>query len=220
MKRLLFPVCLSISALGLACDKTDQATPAPESSLSAKALTAENAKPPSPAAPTESPVERGKYLVTGMGCSDCHTPKKMGLKGPELDMTKLLSGQPADDRLPPPPALTGPWVAVTNVHLTAWKGPWGMSYSANITSDPETGIGNWTEETFVAAMKTGKHMGAAAGRPILPPMPWPAMSQLKDDDLKAMFAYLKTVPAVKNKVPEPVMAPPPPGAPGGAPPKK
>jgi hypothetical protein len=93
-------------------------------------------------------------------------------------------------------------VAATN---TAWAGPWGVSFTANLTQDPETGLGTWTEETFVQALKTGKHMGL--GRPILPPMPWPMYGQLDEADLRAIFAYLKTVPPIKNRVPEPLSPP-------------
>jgi hypothetical protein len=84
----------------------------------------------------------------------------------------------------------------------------------NLTPDKDTGLGSWTEQNFIEAMRTGKHMGK--GRPILPPMPWQAIGQLPDEDLKALFAYLKTVPAVKNKIMEPT--PPSGGPPGGAPP--
>ena len=160
------------------------------------------------AAPTQSPIERGKFLVTIGGCNDCHTPLKMGAKGPEPDFTRLLSGHPSGMQLPPPPALPpGPWMVVASATLTAWSGPWGISYSANLTPDPETGIGAWDETTFIRAMRTGKHLGG--GRDILPPMPWQGLGSLGDEDLKAIFAYLKSVPAINNAIPNPV----PPAAP-------
>ncbi len=150
----------------------------------------------------QDPVERGKYLVTAAGCNDCHTPWKMGPKGPAPDMTRMLSGHPADAKLPPPPALPpGPWAIVT-APLSAWSGPWGISYAANLTPDEETGIGAWDEKMFIQALRTGKHLGA--GRDILPPMPWEMYRQFTDEDLKAIFAYLKSVPPIKNKVPDPV----------------
>jgi hypothetical protein len=153
-------------------------------------------------APAQSPVERGKYLVTAAGCNDCHTPWKMGPQGPEPDMTRMLSGHPAGAKLPPPPALPpGPWAIVT-APLSAWSGPWGVSYAANLTPDDETGTGAWDENTFVKAIRTGKHLGA--GRDILPPMPWQMYRNFTDEDLKAIFAYLKSVPPIKNKVPDPV----------------
>jgi mono/diheme cytochrome c family protein len=153
-------------------------------------------------------VERGEYLVTTSACHDCHTPKKMGPEGPEPDTSLLLSGHPEKSVLPPPPALpAGPWIAVTNTDLTAWSGPWGVSYAFNLTPDENTGIGSWSEETFVKAVRTGRHMGVA--RPILPPMPWQMYRNFTDADLKAIYAYLRSIPPVKNRVPEPVFAPEP-----------
>lgn len=159
------------------------------------------------AAAGASPVERGKYLVWGGGCNDCHTPKKMGSKGPELDTARLLSGAQADAKLPPPPKLPeGPWIAVAAWDLTAWSGPWGISYAINLTPDETTGIGIWTEEMFLKSIKEGRHMGAS--RPILPPMPWETIRNLSDSDLKAIFAYLRSIPAIKNRVPEAVIVEP------------
>jgi hypothetical protein len=86
--------------------------------------------------------------------------------------------------------------------MTAWAGPWGISYAANLTPDLNTGMGIWTEEMFIQAMRTGKHMGVS--RDILPPMPWQNLATLEEDDLKAMFAYLRSIPAVVNHVPDPV----------------
>jgi cytochrome c553 len=151
----------------------------------------------------QTQVERGKYLVAFGGCNDCHTPFKMGPKGPEPDMARFLSGHPDDAKLPPPPKLApGPWVAVTT-GSTAWSGPWGISYSANLTPDENTGIGIWTEDIFIKTIRTGKHYGV--GRDILPPMPWQGFAALTDDDLKALFAYLKSLPPIRNRVPEPVL---------------
>ena len=122
-------------------------------------------------------------------------------------MALMLSGHPAGLKLPPPPQSTGAWAWHGNATNTAFAGPWGISYARNLTSDEETGIGSWTEQVFVRAIKTGKHLGV--GRPIMPPMPWPAYSQMTEDDLKAIFAYLKTVPAKQNRAPESVVAPAP-----------
>jgi hypothetical protein len=97
--------------------------------------------------------------------------------------------------------------------MTAWAGPWGVSYCANLTPDPETGIGSWTEETFLRAVRTGRHMGT--GRPILPPMPVEPLSHLDDGDLKAVFAYLKSLPPIRNRVPEPLPPTEAPAAPAG-----
>jgi len=152
-------------------------------------------------------VERGRYLVSAMGCGGCHTPKTMGPAGPKSDESRFLSGHPEGSSLGPPPDLAGPWVGVSSWDTTAWAGPWGVSYSANLTSDENTGIGSWSEETFVRALRTGRHMGVS--RPILPPMPWKAFRNLTDEDLRSMYAYLRTVPPVRNRVPEPLPPPEP-----------
>ena len=154
--------------------------------------------------PTPDPIKRGEYLVTTTFCNDCHTPFKMGPNGPEPDMSRMLSGHPEDMKMGPPPKLTGGWGMAAAVTNTAWTGPWGISYTANLTPDMETGTGSWTEEMFVQAMRTGKHLGTS--RPILPPMPWPFLAKMTDEDLKAIFAFLRTVKPIVNHVPAPVIA--------------
>jgi mono/diheme cytochrome c family protein len=147
-------------------------------------------------------VERGAYLVGMMGCNDCHTPWKMGPQGPEPDMTRALTGHPQDVVMPAAPAASGPWIwhgAATN---TAFAGPWGVSFTANLTPDKETGLGAWTEEMFIATMRTARHQGK--GRPILPPMPVKMIGRANDEDLKSIFAYLQSLAPVKNKVPAPI----------------
>lgn len=147
-------------------------------------------------------IARGQYLVTYGGCGDCHTPLKMGERGPEPDLARLLSGHPEQLHLPPPPQLdNSPWFAAT-AGMTAWAGPWGVSYAANLTPDENTGLGIWTEEMFIQAMRTGRHYGI--GRDILPPMPWQNLAALTDDDLKAIYAFLRSIPPIKNRVPNPV----------------
>jgi cytochrome c553 len=147
-------------------------------------------------------VERGRYLVFTSACNDCHTPWHMGPNGPEPDMSRLLSGHPREMELPPPPPPSGPWVMSSAATNTAWAGPWGISFTANLTSDKETGTGNWTEQEFIDTIRSGRHLGR--GRQILPPMPWPVYAQMTDDDLGAIWAYLQTVPPISNKVPDPV----------------
>ena len=148
-------------------------------------------------------VEHGAYMVRAMGCNDCHTPWKMGPKGPEPDMSRALTGHPENLKMPPAPQLPeGPWVAVIGATQTAWSGPWGVSFTANLTPDKETGLGDWTEDMFIKTMRTGLHQGK--GRPILPPMPWSMIGKLTDNDLKDVFAYLQSLPPVKNRVPAPV----------------
>ena len=127
----------------------------------------------------------------------------MGANGPEEDHGRFLAGHPQDSNFPAPPALPGgPWIGAMSWDLTAWSGPWGISYAMNLTPDENTGIGSWSEETFVQALRTGRHMGVS--RPILPPMPWQNFRNLTDEDLKSIYAYLRSIPAVKNRVPEPV----------------
>ncbi len=159
--------------------------------------------PAAPAAPPCRPVEKGRLLVAGGGCHDCHTPKKIGPNGPEADLDKTLSGHPESAGVTPhfKDAKGSPYSTHTNDHLTAWSGAWGVSFAANLTPDETTGIGLWSEEQFVNAIKNGKHMGA--GRPILPPMPWFWYNKLPDEDLKALYAYLKSLPPITNKVPGP-----------------
>jgi mono/diheme cytochrome c family protein len=156
-----------------------------------------------PAPTAEQIVARGKYLVLLGGCNDCHSPKVMEDMGPEPDPSRLLSGHPADAVVPGvDAALAGSGWLLMYDQLTAFVGPWGMSFGANLTPDAETGLGSWTEQMFIDTIRNGKHMGT--GRPLLPPMPWPAMAQAEDADLHAIFAYLQSLPAVKNRVPQPV----------------
>lgn len=154
---------------------------------------------------SSSLAERGKYLATIGGCSDCHSPKVFTPMGPMPDTTKLLSGHPAGTKLPEvPKGILAPdkWGALTTNDMTAWVGPWGISFTANLTPDEATGLGSWTADMFIKALRTGKHMGE--GRPILPPMPWPMIAQMTDDDLNALFAYLKSLPPIENAVPDPI----------------
>ena len=151
---------------------------------------------------TADKVARGKYLVSTSACHDCHTPWVMGEKGPEPDMTRALSGHPEGMVLPPAPKLEAPWVAAFAATNTAWAGPWGVSFTANLTPDRETGLGKWTQRNFVETIRTGRHMGR--GREILPPMPIPVYRNFTDADLEAIFSYLQSIPAVRNRVPEPL----------------
>ena len=150
----------------------------------------------------DAKVARGKYLVATSACMDCHTPLKMGANGPEPDMTRMLSGHPQDANLPPPPKPVGPWTVASSATNTAHSGPWGVSFTANLTPDPETGLGKWTQRNFMDAIRTGRHQGR--GRPVLPPMPIQVYKNFTDADLGAIFAYLRTIPAITNKVPEPL----------------
>ncbi len=159
---------------------------------------------PSPAnAGFESKEAWGKHIVTIGGCNHCHTPRKMGPAGPEPDMELELSGRP--EKMPAinidHKDIESKGLAVTN--MTEWVGPWGISYASNISSDPTSGIGNWTEYQFILCLRTGKFGGAPAGRELLPPMPWQDLGNLTDDELKAVFAYLKSTKPIHNIVPQP-----------------
>jgi hypothetical protein len=151
-------------------------------------------------------VKRGAYLVTAGGCNDCHSPKRFDEKGMHIDSTRLLSGSPSQMQLPPfeSNSLTpGNWIQMAP-DVTAFVGPWGVSYAANLTPDSATGIGAWTKEAFVRTIKTGRHLGLEDGRPILPPMPWENFALLEEADLEAIFTYLKSLPPVNNRVMQPV----------------
>jgi hypothetical protein len=151
-------------------------------------------------------IARGEYLLTIGGCNDCHTPKIFNEHGMQIDSSRLYSGHPAGSPLPPVDknALQpGQWMQMSPL-VTAFVGPWGISYAANLTPDSASGIGAWSEDVFIKTMRTGKHLGQKEGRPILPPMPWYNVAKLKDNDLQAVYAYLRSLPPVSNKVPAPV----------------
>lgn len=151
----------------------------------------------------ESQEKWGEHLVTIASCHDCHTPKKMTDHGLVIDSSLLLSGHPA--QMPPPDVdrkeIESKGLVVSNT-LTAWVGPWGISYTANLTSDA-SGIGGWQETNFITAIREGKFKGISSARPLLPPMPWEMYRHMTDDELKAIFAYLKTTEPIRNIVPAP-----------------
>jgi len=163
----------------------------------------------------EAEIALGEHLVSTSGCHDCHTPWKLGANGPEPDMSRMLSGHPEAMKVPPPPPPAPPWIVSILATNTAYAGPWGVSFTANLTPDDETGLGTWTRETFIQTIRTGRHMGR--GRPLLPPMPVPVYRNFSDDELGAIHAYLRTIPKHRNRVPEPM---PPAPAPAPARPKR
>jgi mono/diheme cytochrome c family protein len=177
----------SLGALGLVHCTADKAGEVAEAPLTEDAI-----------------VKRGEYLVTILGCHDCHSPKRIGAQGPELIPELLLSGYPADRPLARvvPEALQNGW-ALFNEDLTAGVGPWGASFAANITSD-DTGIGTWSLEQFKRALTEGKYKGLEGGRMLLPPMPWFNFVQMADEDIEAIFKYLQSTPPVPNVVPTPI----------------
>jgi mono/diheme cytochrome c family protein len=161
------------------------------SAAAAVAVTLAVSTPASAQQGNNAAVERGRYLVRITGCHDCHSPKVQGMT-PNLDLA--LSGRPASTQLPSE--------TKTEVHasadLTAWTGPWGYSVASNLTPDPATGIGTrYNEASFIATMRTGKKPN---GTPIMPPMPSEVYQNMTDDDLKAIFAYLRTIKPIRNPV--------------------
>ena len=166
------------------------------------------ASPANASGPDADKVRRGKYLVATSGCNDCHTPFKLGPNGPEPDMARMLSGHPEQVVITAPAqSPVAPWVMVAAATNTAFSGPWGVSFTANLTPDAETGLGKWTVRNFKDTIRSGRHLGR--GRAILPPMPIAMYRHMTDEDLEAVFAYLQSIPAVKNRVAEPL---PPAGA--------
>lgn len=186
-------------------NRTKQTSASPVAALLVLAATALGAEPALAADSDAGKVARGKYLVTTSACHDCHTPWHLGPAGPEPDMSRMLSGHPESVVISQPATLpSGPWTITAAATNTAWSGPWGVSFTANLTPDAETGLGKWTLATFMQAIRTGRHMGR--GRQILPPMPYAMYRNFTDEDLEAIFSFLRSVPPVKNRVPEPLPA--------------
>lgn len=130
---------------------------------------------PSGAATANAPVERGRYLVTIMGCTDCHTPGSF-LGHP--DMTRYLGGSDVGFAIPGHGVFVGP----------------------NLTPDKQTGLGNWTTKQIVTALTTGARPD---GRVLAPIMPWRAFAHLTHADALAIAAFLESLPPVHHKVPGP-----------------
>ena len=149
-------------------------------------------------------INRGEYLVNTIGCQDCHSPKRMGERGPEAIKELMFSGYPSERPLPEisTDALQKGWILM-NEDFTAFAGQWGVSFASNLTSD-DTGIGSWQLEQFKIALRKGKFKGLENGRDLLPPMPWQNFAKLTDEDIKAIFYYFKSTKPVNNIVPAPI----------------
>ncbi|MEQ1799444.1 MAG: c-type cytochrome [Lacibacter sp.] len=162
------------------------------------------------AAPSaEDNLKEGERLVAILDCEICHSPKRMGPKGPEVISELRFGGHQAGTVLPPYDEKTvkAGW-ALFAPDFTTIIGPWGQSYAGNISSD-STGIGMWTEDQFKKVIREGKFKGLDNTRPILPPMPWEAYKNLTDEEIGKIFAFLKSTKPVKNVVPEAKINPPP-----------
>lgn len=190
MKRSILFVSLISAWLFFSCSQSDNKA-------------GETSKP-AVTASEEDMVKQGEHLVQIMGCNDCHSPKRMGPKGPEIIPELMLSGYPSDR---PIASFDGKLLksgfAVFYPDLTGAAGPWGISFAGNLTPD-ETGIGGWTEQQFGKAIREGKWKGMDGSRPLLPPMPWFNYTNLTDQEVKSIFAYLKSIKPVRNLVPLPV----------------
>lgn len=169
----------------------------------------QQAAAPAPAtAYTAAQVTRGAELVNEWKCSFCHTPELKGPDGkPMPNPERLLSGHPQDEKTPDVSDMVITSNAfmefLDNLDNTVWASNDTLVFSANLTPDAETGIGTWTDVQFVGTMRQGMHMGL--GRRLLYPMPWQELAELSDADLISIYAYLRTIDPVSNKVPPPVM---------------
>ena len=148
--------------------------------VSALALTGATYEGRQTAAKHAKRLERGKYLTTICGCNDCHTP---GTLYGAPDFSRQFSGSDL-----------------------GWQGPWGVSFARNLTPDPETGIGTWSEWDIIQALRRGVRPN---GTTLLPPMRWQNFSAMSNEDAAAVAAYLKSVPRVAHKSPDDI----PPGQP-------
>jgi len=212
MKRAIAVVgILTLGAMGCA------GQPAAGQSDAAAPVAAATGPPPGPPQPMDfgpvvagtapdnpysaAQIRRGDELVAFGGCNDCHTPwnidPELGMPAP--DMSRMLSGHPAG--APDPQGSVGPTdIALIGPSFTSFALPFGITYSLNLTPDMQTGSGSWTEEMFLSIFRKVKHLGGD-GRTIMPPMPWPAVASLPDEDIVAIFAYLRSIPPIVNTVP-------------------
>ncbi len=147
----------------------------------------------------EDMVKRGRYLVDAVAaCGYCHTPRA----GAEYDMDMYLAGHPSTAGNPQYnfSMMQQDIFILTSTKLSAFSGPFGTSFASNLTPDKLTGLGEWTEKMFIDAMRTGKHQGNPDNRSIFPPMPTKHYAQMTDADLKAIWAYLRTIKPIENDV--------------------
>lgn len=134
------------------------------------------------APPRGATAAYGAYLANHVGlCGECHTPRT-GLRA-EADKSRLFAGMAN----PPKGFPANP---------------------SNLTPDNETGIGSWSEADFVKTIRTGVDPKGAHLHPF---MPWKENARMSDEDLRAIYLYLRTVPPIRNVVPRRATAPASPG---------
>ena len=126
-------------------------------------------------AAAEDLVQRGEYLARIMDCNGCHTP---GALAGQPDFERYLAGSDIGFQIP----------------------GLGVFYPPNLTSDPATGLGGWSADDLITAVRSGVRPD---GRELAPIMPWPSYAALSDEDAKALAAFLKSLPAIAHKAPGP-----------------
>lgn len=137
-------------------------------------------------------IAQGKYLATVSGCIGCHTPLQAQFTDPNNISTadRVTLSLSARDALDTSRLLAG--------GQTFNLGPAGVLFTANLTPDPDTGIGKWTDKELKDSIRTGMSKGGRMQHPI---MPYRTYNNLAEADLDAIVAYLRSVPPVKNSVP-------------------
>ena len=179
MSKMLLTCLVAMLSIAACAGSSNTYDPLKDYEQVSPASAQETPAPMANAYPAEA-VQQGQYIVTLLGCANCHTDG-------------ALVGEPNESRL-----MAGSTVGI------AWTSPLegsnpGVVYPANLTPDPETGLGNWSLEDIVAMLQTGidNH-----GRGSLPVMPWIAYSKLRQEDARAIAMYLKSLPPVKHSVPK------------------
>ena len=196
--------CLALAFVGLAAcaarsaDTAGRADPSIATTTTGQPMARGGTAGPAASPGSDDPIARGKFLTEVLGCGDCHTPK-----GPDgkPDAAFFMAGHRAGDRYATwSDSLWDEGMGMIVAPAgTAFAGPWGVTFARNLTPDPTTGIGGWNEEAFVYVLREGT---------LKPPMPILAYGNMSDEDLKAIFAYLHSLPPVKNLVPFRQLSPP------------
>lgn len=149
-------------------------------------------------------IDVGKTLVLEGRCNFCHTPYSDAI---DEQVENMLSGHPSGSEIPDIPDVpvgSQEWMEfVANLDSTVWIDGDTVVFSANITPDKKTGIGSWSEETFITTIRTGKHPGWK--RDLKKPMPWLDYAKLSNNQLISIYAYLMSIKPVNNRVPDPIM---------------